>query len=419
MSKVALLFGLLCECLSLCAQVKPTGAPDYSKEALVVQHLDTKVVFSADGAREWRQVISVRVQSEAAVRQFGVLNFSYNSANEQMEVNYVRVRKADGSVVETPAANIMDAATQVATIAPTYSDLRQKQVPVKALGVGDVIEYSVRSKQSSSEIPGQFWYDQYFADDIVVLDETLEVRTPKATRIQVSSKKLKTETSEDAGQTVYRWTHNHLAPSNPNQKPTAIDQADLIHVQLTTFRSWEEVGAWWGALAAAEQVVTPALQEKVNSLTAGLTSNSEKTKAIYEYVSLKYRYISISFGAGRFRPHNADEVLSNQYGDCKDKHTLFATLLKAAGIQAWPALIGAGIKFNADVPSPAQFNHVITVLPDQGKYTWLDTTAEAAPFGLLSQIIRDEQALVIPTTGKPFLAKTPWTRPFRCSTRWT
>jgi hypothetical protein len=46
---------------------------------------------------------------------------------------------------------------------------------------------------------------------------------------------------------------------------------------------------------------------------------------------MKFRHISISFGAGRYRPHTAGEVLVNQYGDCKDKHTLFAALLKAAG----------------------------------------------------------------------------------------
>ncbi len=65
-------------------------------------------------------------------------------------MDYVRVRKADGSIVETPDSSIRDLATEVAAAAPTYSDLRQKQVPVKALGVGDVLEYSVRSSRQSA-----------------------------------------------------------------------------------------------------------------------------------------------------------------------------------------------------------------------------------------------------------------------------
>src|SRR3989442_5676625 len=39
------------------------------------------------------------------------------------------------------------------------------------------------------------------------------------------------------------------------------------------------------------------------------------------------RYVSISFGIGRYEPHAATEVLKNVYGDCKDKHTLLTSLL--------------------------------------------------------------------------------------------
>jgi transglutaminase-like putative cysteine protease len=44
-------------------------------------------------------------------------------------------------------------------------------------------------------------------------------------------------------------------------------------------------------------------------------------------------------------------VLGNGYGDCKDKHTLLASLLKAAGITAWPALINASNEPDF-IPSP-------------------------------------------------------------------
>jgi hypothetical protein len=182
-------------------------------------------------------------------------------------------------------------------------------------------------------------------------------------------------------------------------------------------RDWEEVGTWWQALASQQAAVTPVLAQKAKELTSGLTSDAAKEKAIYEYVALKFRYISISLGAGKYRPHTAAEVLSNEYGDCKDKHTLFTALLNAAGIEAWPALIGAGVKFDPAAPSPAQFNHVITVIPQGGKYVWLDTTADVAPFGLLNQLIRDEQVLVIPSAGKAALVKTPIDPPFTSSSR--
>ena len=386
------------------------AAPDYSKEAAVIDSLATNLSFTADGARQFRQTTSVRIQSEAAVRQYGILSFFYDASTEKVTIDYVRVLKPDGSVVETPASSVIDLATEVAAVAPTFSDLRQKQIPVKALAVGDKLEYSVRSSEQTPEFPGQFWYSQYFVSNSVVLNQTIEVRVPKEKYVQVSSPKVRTEIHEVGDQRVYLWKYAHLDPSTPEDQKKSTSDADLPKMQLTTFRSWEEVGNWWAALASGQTDVTPAIEAKAKELTAGLHSDAEKERAIYQYVSLRFRYISLSLGAGRYRPHTAAEVLSNAYGDCKDKHTLLAALLKVAGIEAWPALVGAGLKFDPNLPSPAQFNHVVTVLPQNGTYLWLDSTPEVAPFGFLSQAVRDEQALVIPASGpqrKPILVKTP------------
>lgn len=401
----------------LCGSMASAAEPDYSKEAAVIQTFATTVSFSADGARESTLLLSVKIQSEAAVRQYGVLAFNYDSSSEEIKVDYVRVKKPDGTVVETPASSILDVGSEVATIAPTYSDIRQKQIPVKGLGTGDTLEYSIRGTQAKPEIPSQFWYSQTLIDGVVILNETLEIRVPKEKYVQVSSPKLKPQMHDENGQRVYLWTHSHLDPIKPVDNKTAADADDnATKIQVTTFHSWNEVGAWWSALASPQITVTPALEEKARQLTAGLTTDSDKAKAIYAYVAMKFRYISISLGAGKYRPHTAAEVFSNQYGDCKDKHTLFSALLKAAGVQAWPALMAAGLKFDENVPSPAQFNHVITVIPQSGgKYLWLDTTAEVAPFGFLWQVIRDSQALVIPPQGNALLVKTPADPPFKTS----
>ncbi len=390
---------------------------DYSKEPFVIQDMGTKVSFAADGARDWRQVLSVRLQSEAAVRQFGVLSFAYSSESEKTEIEYVRVKKADGSVIETPAGAFLDVPGQVSSVAPMYTDTRQKQVPVKALGVGDVLEYAVHSTASKPEVAGQFWYSQPFINDSVVLKQSLEVRVLKDRYVQVASPTLKPEVHDDGAQRVYLWTHAQLNPAQASDQKVSPAKADVLKVELTSFRTWDEVGKWWQALAAPQMTVTPELAAKAKELTAGLTTEAEKERAIYEFVALRFRYISISLGAGRYRPHSAAEVLANQYGDCKDKHVLFATLLKAAGIEAVPALIGEGMELRPDLPSPAQFNHVITAIPKDGGYVWADTTAEVAPFGMLQQSLRDEQALIIPAAGKAALMRTPMDPPFLSSER--
>ena len=98
--------------------------------------------------------------------------------------------------------------------------------------------------------------------------------------------------------------------------------------------------------------VDDSVRKKADELTRGATKPEEKARRLYDYVARNIRYVSLSFGVGRYQPHAASEVMTNGYGDCKDKHTLLATLLRAEGIPSYPVLIHSGRKLDPDVPSP-------------------------------------------------------------------
>src|SRR6185369_11742200 len=72
-------------------------------------------------------------------------------------------------------------------------------------------------------------------------------------------------------------------------------------------------------------------------------------------------------------------------------------------------------KIDAEVPSPGQFDHVITALPLANETLWMDTTAEVAPFRLLSPQLRDKKALVVPLSAPAKLETTPAEPPFLSS----
>src|SRR5262249_22530143 len=130
-------------------------------------------------------------------------------------------------------------------------------------------------------------------------------------------------------------------------------------VQLSSYGSWGAVGSWFGQLEHPRAQVTAGIKSKAEELISGKSSEREKTEAIYQFVATRFRYIGVSLGMGRYTPHAAEEVLSNRYGDCKDKHTLFEALLDAAGIQAYPALISTTIQVGGGVPGPGLFCHVV------------------------------------------------------------
>ncbi len=376
---------------------------------LVIEKYDTVVLFQADGTGERTRTLVARVESEAAVRQLGVLAFSFNSSVERLTVDYVRVRKSDGSTVETPASNFQETPSPATASAPMYSDVRAMQIPVRSLGVGDQLEYRVRWTQTKDDIPNEFWYAHDFITDGTVKQETLSIDVPAGQYVKVASPGIEPKITEQNSRKMYFWSSSHAATDKEKQETNASVQKKPAHsVEITTLKSWQEIGRWYAALAGPMAAVTPAIQAKAAELTRGVATTAEKERAIYDYVSTKFRYVSIALGDARYQPHAADEVLANLYGDCKDKDTLLRALLKAAGIDAWPALIGADIPFDANIPSLAAFNHVITFVPGpDGKSVWLDTTPEVAPFGVIVKSLRDKQALVIPASGAPRLMTTP------------
>src|ERR1041385_9460428 len=72
-------------------------------------------------------------------------------------------------------------------------------------------------------------------------------------------------------------------------------------------------------------------------------------------------------------------------------------------------------KLDVDIPSPGQFDHVISAIPLGNETLWADTTAEIAPVGLLSPPLRNKKALMIPTAGPARLETTPAEPPFLSS----
>jgi tetratricopeptide (TPR) repeat protein/transglutaminase-like putative cysteine protease len=382
----------------------------YAKEGFIVDQFITRAEFQADGTGSREMTAAVRMQGDSGVQAFAVLSFPYTSDNENVDVDYVRVRKQDGTIVGTPTYNIQDIPAEVTRVAPMYSDVHEKHVTVKALGVGDVLEYRVRYRTTKPEVPGHFWFEHNFTTGAIVKDELLEIVVPRAKYIKVSSPGHEPQIKEDGDRRTYTWKTNNLERHDNDSDPNT--EAPKASVSLTTFHTWDEVGKWYAGLQRPQLAVTPAIKAKAAELTKGLNSDDDRIRALYNFVSTHFHYISLSFGIGRYQPHAADDVLGNEYGDCKDKHTLLAALLKAEGYDAWPALINSSREIDPEVPSPRQFDHVITVVARGSHELWLDTTPEVAPFGLLLPNLRDHQALVVPDTKPAVLEKTPADPPF-------
>ena len=395
-------------------QSQAPAPANHAQEAFVVEQMRTVYRFENDGTGRREMTARIKVQSEAGVQYWGQLAFGFNGASERLDINYVRVRKADGTVVTAPATAVQDLTSPVQREAPVYTDFRQKHVTVPGLRPGETLEYSIATTVHTPMAAGHFWVEHLLEQNAIMLDEELEVNIPAGRAVILKTLPGADPKITDAdGRRVYRWASSNTVRKDKDAEEKSKDDEEedeepvRASVRLTTFQSWDEVGRWYASLEKGSRATSPEIRRKAEELIAGRKTDLEKIEALYNFVAPNFRYVSLSLGTGRYQPRPAVDVLRDQYGDCKDKHTLLAALLESVGLQASTVLINSRIDIDRDFPSPSQFDHAITRVPLAGQDLWMDVTTEVAPFRLLSSNLRKKEALVVTADAPSRLVTTP------------
>jgi hypothetical protein len=191
---------------------------DYSTEAFVIEDNATRIAFEDSGNYHRESAGRVRIQSGAGVQRYSILTFPYESSAETVEIQYVRVRKPDGMIVTTPPDTFQDMPAEITRQAPFYSDLREKHVAVKGLGVGDTLEIKTVLSGTKPLVPGQFWTAYNFVHDSIVLQERLEIVVPRNRAIKWKSSDPQPTITEQAETRTLTWTTSHLQDQSEDQE---------------------------------------------------------------------------------------------------------------------------------------------------------------------------------------------------------
>lgn len=388
---------------------------DHSREPFVIEQYFSTARFQNDGTGARDIAVKARVQTDAGAQQLSQIVFAFNSASEQIDVRYVRVRKPDGKVVTVGQGAIKELIAPIAHNAPAYSDCKEKQILVPALVPGDTLEYEISKRIVAPPAPGQFWFEHRFLKDSIVLDERLEISVPASRKILLkSSANSRYQTATANGRITYRWKQSNLAhlPSDSSSKAPEPQVENPPDVQLTTFASWSDVTGWYAKLAAGRTESSPEIRAKTRELTQSRVSEIEKMEAIYDFISKNIRYVDIPFGTSPYQPHRASEILANRYADSNDERILLAAMLDAAGIPSQTVFTSYRRTLDTSLPSPAQFDHLITAIPLRRELIWIDPSPAVAPFRLLASPLRDKSALVVSGDGNGQIVKTPADPPF-------
>lgn len=139
-----------------------------------------------------------------------------------------------------------------------------------------------------------------------------------------------------------------------------------------------------------------AIKSLTEELIKDAKTETEKTKAIFDFVQSKVQYVAFEDGMGGFIPREAADVFQKKYGDCKDMANLLNEMLHFAKIESYIAWIGT--RHNnytyENVPTPITDNHMIAVAKINNQFIFLDATGQYTIFPNFTPFIQGKQALL-------------------------
>jgi hypothetical protein len=398
-------FGVLPACSQQAASpaanqtTKAPEAPEKQPELPAqIELLETRVRFEANGDSRKEVHTRVHINNELGARQFARLAFDYNRSFQQIEFPLVRVTHSGGGTADILPSAISDQPNPAVVDASAYQDVRVKSLRILGLAPSDTLEYRVVTTTSHHPLAPEFWLDHTFDRSSVVAEELFEIDVPAAHKIQFrinpATPAAPGETS-DAGRIAYSW---HLkTQQNKPPEESSQSQPDIV---LTSFGNWQQLSDRLTNFLKPSGELSAELFAKARELARVPNSNvgmrrSIQAEAFYAFVSQKIRTVDLPLGATGFKTRNPSDVLASGYGTPEDKYILFAALADNFFGPARAGLISATPVDEKSIPSPAAFNHLLTMSGYPSINFWLDLNTEVAPFQVIPSEFRGRKALLV------------------------
>ena len=174
--------------------------------------------------------------------------------------------------------------------------------------------------------------------------------------------------------TIYSWDLDNVEPRFTDKSvPDWIGQRKRIRV--STMKNWKEAGDWAQSLYVISKDDRKKLLQNI-SKQIKIVANPEGIMRLIRFVQDEIRYLGFEGGINAFKPHSPIRVLSQRFGDCKDKSFLLSSILSEIGVESYPCLVhtSKGNSINDCLPSPHAFNHCIVSFNFENEVYFVDPT---------------------------------------------
>ena len=381
--------------------------PDASAVFLKIQEM---AEVAEDGSVVTTRNKLIRILTLRGRERYSNQSFLFNTELSVLSlVKGVTVRKT-GRVVEVEEDAVNEVTPAFLEGASMYANVLEKVISFPVAGPGSTMELQVRGDHEPTTDGGYSGIEYMGAMD-PVFDASFTIRYPEGAEAPSSigyTGSLGTTTIRKAAEPgeisysvrdVPALVEEEHMPQASELYPTVI---------YSSYTSWEQPAAFFAGEFFPHVQTDGEIASRVAELTQGLSSNEDKVRALFLDVTTGVRNVHLRLGLGGYAPNDAEQVLENKYADTRDKAVLLTSMLRAAGIDAYPALVagGPGARFTESVPTLKQFTRILVALPDGGSHRFLDPFLDDVWYGFV-RWGRGNTALVVRDDGSGELVEIP------------
>ena len=341
-------------------------------------------------------------------KEYGNLVLNYNSYTDISSLEGNIYDKDGGEIRDLESSDIKDYSDF--SDYSLYDDNRIKYAELYYDKFPYTVEYTYEIKYDGY-INWPDWYSRYSRDPVEYSEYDVIVPEDYDLRYWCNRDTIKPEVSNGRDTKIYHWDAEDL-PELSREADYEEIQDLAVNVRLAPSRfnldgyegsmlSWKDFGSWYSLLSKGKDILPESALTEINEKALKAGSTREKIASLYSYMQSRTRYVSIQLGIGSWQPFDATFVHTNGYGDCKALSNYMISILKSAGITAYPVLIESGkqeIPLIEVFPSQ-QFDHVIVVVPADKDTMWLECTSQDLPAGCLGWSCENRNALLITPDG--------------------
>jgi hypothetical protein len=370
------------------------------------------ITLAADGTVTERHHSIVKILEEQRGKEkYADVHVPFDRKRQTLTIDLARTVGTDGAPHIAAPEEIGDIVPQAIADATMYSDVRERVISFPAVDKGSVVELqwtrttklSPDSAQGGERLLAQWNPVQ---SRLVTITTPLNI-TPKIVLERSTLKAVETKTGS-----THTFTITGKDLPDQHEEMGQLEDAGVLPRVVFGFQpDWNKalapVAERFFAIAIPDKL-PDAVAQKAHAIVADAkaTTDEAKTRALFNFVSREIRGIDIELGVAGYQPHAPDVVLANRYGDDRDKVGLLLALAAAEKIKGRPLLVRTGhVPVLAEVPTLAQFDHMIAKLDVGGKELYLQPTNEHARYDIATA---GQDNLVLPVApGGAELGRRP------------